>query len=199
MGARRILCTQMILLLLALCACGRAGGSEDALALEIRMDYLAMQTCSSSMDVIADYGQRVYECAMDVTWTRDGETTLSITAPEEIRGITAKIAAGETWLDFDGVRLETGALSPDGLSPVDCFPVLLDYATSGYIAHSDREKLGEIACLRVQYREPETAPGTGAEAVLWFDEETHALCRGELVYDGATVIQASIGTWSMRE
>lgn len=38
-----------------------------------------------------------------------GETVLTITAPENIAGVTARILEGETALEYDGMRVETGA------------------------------------------------------------------------------------------
>lgn len=194
MGAKRFLCTQMILLLLlALTACGKGtSASDDALALQIRTEYLAMEACRGTMDLIADYGDRVYEYALEFSWQKDGETTLTITAPEELSGVTASIAKGETALVFDGVQLETGPLMPDGQAPIDCLPVMLNYIMSGYIAECGTETLEEAECLRVQYREPEAAQGSGPEAVLWFDKESHKLLRGELLSEGFTVLQATI-------
>ena len=120
----------MIILCLLLSACGggELGDRSEQLALDIRGDYLAMTACTATAEMTADYGQRVYEYSME------GETVLSITAPENIAGIQARIQNGETALEYDGVRLETGPLNEQGLSPVDALPVLLAAAREGFIA-----------------------------------------------------------------
>ena len=106
----------MIVLCLLLAACGGEGGGSEAeeLALVIRGEYLAMTGCTAHMEVTADYGQRVYTYGIDLTWQREGESTLTLTSPENVAGTTVRIQAGETWLDFDGVRaqaaLEAGRL-----------------------------------------------------------------------------------------
>lgn len=187
-------CVGVLVLTMTLCltltCCGGEGGSQaEQLALDIRGEYMSMTGCAASMEVIADYGQRVYEYGIDLTWQREGESVLTLTAPENVAGVTARLAEGETALDYDGVRVETGPLDDTGLSPISAVPVLLDYAQRGYIAACGMETVEDREVLRVDCRDPEGTPGPGRECILWFDPDTHALLRGELSQDGYTVIQ----------
>ncbi len=180
----------MTLPLLAGCSGGeQAGNSADELALSIRTEYLAMTACAATVDMTADYGQRVYEYTLKVSWQKDGETLLTVVAPENIAGITAHIQNGSTFLEYDGASLETGLLSAQGLSPMEAVPAILDYIFSGYIAECDFETVGESRQLWFCCRDPECSPGTGTEAEFWFDAESHALARAEVLSDGYTVIQ----------
>lgn len=186
MGAPMII----LCLLLAACGSGEVGvGRTEQLALDIRTDYIGMAGCTASMEVTADYGERVYTYGMDLTWQKDGETVLVLYAPEDVAGATVRIQAGETALEYDGARIETGALDAAGLSPVDAAPALLAYAREGFMAECGEEALDEVQTVRISCRDPEATSGTGTEAVLWFDRETHALLRGEISVDGFTVIQ----------
>ena len=158
---------------------------------------IGMTACTASMDVTADYGERVYQYGMGLTWEKDAQTVLTLTSPEDVAWVTVRIEAGETALEFDGARIETGALSPDGLSPVDSVPALLDWVKEGLIAECAEETLGEVQTLRVCYRDPDAAAGTGTEASVWFDTATHGLVRGEVSVDGATVIQCAFTDFQM--
>lgn len=182
----------MILLCLTLAACGgeEGGGSAaERLALEIRTEYIAMTACTAHMDLTADYGARVYTYGVDLNWQKEGDTLLTITAPENVAGASVRITKGETWLEFDGARIETGPLSDQGLSPVDAVPALLTCAREGFMAECVEETLGETETVRVSCRTPDVPAGTGTETELWFDRGSHALVRGEISVDGFTVIQ----------
>lgn len=181
----------MILPLLAGCSGGEkdGGNSADELALSIRTEYLAMTACAATVDITADYGQRVFEYTMSVSWQKDGETLLTVVAPEEIAGITARIENGSSYLEYDGASLETGFLSAEGLSPMEAVPAVLDYIFSGYIAECDFETVGESRQLWFCCRDPESSPGTGTEAAFWFDADSHDLLQAEVLSDGYTVIQ----------
>ena len=179
----------IILCLTLTCCGGEGGGQAEQLALDIRGEYLALAGCTACLEVTADYGRRVYQYTMDVLWQRKGESVFTLTAPENVAGVTARLAAGETALEYDGVRVDTGPLDEAGLSPLTAVPVLLEYVESGYIAACGMEVLGEEEALRVDCRDPETSPGTGRECSLWFDKDSRALLRGELSQDGFTVLQ----------
>lgn len=181
----------MMLLCLLLAGCGGAGleNSAEQRALDIRGDYLSMEAMTAHAAVTADYGQRVYAYELDVAWAREGETVLTVTAPENIAGVTARLADGETALEFDGVRLETGPLDEAGMSPIDAIPALLAAAREGFIAECGTEVLGEAEALRLCCRNPDSAAGTGTEITLWLDPDTGALIQGELASDGFTVLR----------
>lgn len=187
---RKGICALMMTLLLTGCAGGKTGGiSADELALNIRTEYMSMSKFNTTVDIVADYGKRVYEYTMDVTWEKDGETVLTVVRPENIAGITARIQNGSSFLDYDGVSLETGMLSADGFSPVEAIPALINYILSGYISQCGFETENEQRLLRISCCRPEHAPGQGTEAEVWFDAQTHQLLRGEILYDGYSVLR----------
>ena len=190
MGAKRFCCILLMTLLLPLAACG-AKPSYDQQALALRTDYLAMTTCEGAADITADYGQRVYEYSIDFSWQRDGETVLTLTSPDEVEGVTARIEQGETLLEFDQVALETGPLAEDGLAPIDCIPAMLEAIQSGYIAQCGEEVLDGITCLRLEIRNPDDEVGQGVRYSLWIEPKSGALIRGEIAQDGFTVIHCT--------
>lgn len=194
----RRLCALMILLALSLTACGgdKERGAEEGM-LAIRSKYLEMTDCSGHMDMTADYGRRVYDYGVDFSWAKDGETVLTLTAPENVAGAAAHISKGETALEYDGTVLETGPLNSEGLSPIDALPALLAYVREGFLAECVLEEWDGTSLLHVTCREPEATPGEGTEAQLWFVPETAALYRAEISEDGATVIQCSFPSFSM--
>ena len=194
---RKRLCALMMTLILPLSACGGKGSgneAEEALS-RIRGQYLEMTGCSGHAELTADYGQRVYSYGVDFSWQREGETLLTLTAPEIVAGTVAHIAAGETALEYDGVMLETGPLNAAGLSPVDALPALLQYAREGFAAECVLEE--GSSRFHVVCRDPEKDPGAGPEARLWFEPETGALLQGELSEAGVTVIQCQFSDFTM--
>ncbi len=194
-------CAQMIMLFILLTACGGNGGGgtqkAQELALTIRAEYLAMTACAAKLDVTADYGERVYDYGIDLNWKKESGYLLTVTAPEDIAGVNISVEEGQTALEYDGARIETGAITPGGLSPIDALPAFLDYARAGFIAECVEELLGEVQTLRICYREPDSTPGTGLEASLWFDPVNHTLLRGELSSDGAVIIKCAFREFQM--
>lgn len=189
---RKGICALMMTLCLLLAGCGGQDMDEvDQLTLDIRGEYLSLERVTAQMEVGADYGRRVYAYTMNLDWRREGDTTIVLTAPEEVAGITARITAGETFLEYDGVSLETGPLDESGLSPIGAGVCLLEAVTEGFIAESGFDTLDEQDCLRLLCRDPEGAPGEGTECVLWFDRQTHDLLRGEISADGRRVIECT--------
>ncbi len=192
----KLLCTQMILLLLLLTACSGKESSLNAMALAFRTDYLNMQHWEGSMQVRADYGERVYEYGLSFVGDKEGELRLTIEQPDALSGVTAVIAKDQTQLEFEGERLETGPLSENGVTPVDALPALLRYLTEGYIAECGKETLEERDCLRLNFRDPEALSGDGEEAVLWLDAATGDLVQAELSQDGFTVLYCQFSAFT---
>lgn len=181
---RLLLCVPMMILLLAGCGPAKTSAGEE-LALIIRGEYLEETPWRATAAITADYGQRVYQYELEAAW--DGEeTTLTLTAPETVAGMTARLPGGESLLEYDGMVLETGPLNKDGLTPVSAIPALLEAARSGYITAISLDE--EEGTLRMDCGDPEGEPGTGTETSLWFDADSHALVRGEISLDGFRVI-----------
>ena len=112
---KRLLCVLMTALLLA--GCGKAGVNKaEELALTIRGEYLAMEQCAARASVTADYGQRVYAYEMSAAVNGE-ETVLTLSVPETVAGLTARLAGAENRLEFDGVSVETGPLDPPASPP----------------------------------------------------------------------------------
>lgn len=195
---KRMGCALMMTLCLSLTACGGGAGAGDTdeLALDIRTEYLAMEGCTARMDVTADYGERVYTFTLDLSYEREGDATLTIVAPAEVAGVTARLSGEQTYLEYDGVSLETGPLDESGLSPMGAVPLMLRGAMEGFIAESGLETVGERSCLRMTCRDPEAPPGTGRELTLWFDTSTHDLVGGEILSDGVRIISGTVSSFA---
>lgn len=184
---RVLSCVLMMILLLT--ACGGSGEeSPENLAARIRGEYLNLARWTASMDVTADYGDRVFDFSVDASWEREGDTVLTITAPELVAGITARITGGEGWLEYDGASLSTGPIGGDGMSPLEAVPYLMEQVTAGYMARCTFRGEGEDCRLEVVCRDPEGVEGEGLECILCFHPDTHDLEGMEVCQDGFTVL-----------
>lgn len=192
-----MICVLMMTFLLIGCKGGTAGISEaEELALSIRTEYIEMTACQANVTITADYGQRVYQYGLTAAVNGE-ETVLTLTAPETVAGITARLSGEENLLEYDDVIVETGPLNEEGLSPVSALPVLLECAKSGFITATTFETVGEQEILRVMYGDPEEEAGTGTETSLWFDKDSHILLEGEVSVDGLRVILCEFSQFVM--
>lgn len=189
------------LLLALLCGCAPAGGDPAGrLALEVRTAYLNAAEITAAAAMTADYGTRVYDYKVEARWVRDGDTTLVVREPALIAGLTAVVHAGETALEYDGARMETGPLWPEGIAPIDAVPYLMDCICTGFMAECDlSENEGGGRTLTVCCRDPELGPGEGAECLLVFSAEDFSLLRAELSQGGATVLFCTFEEFSLTE
>lgn len=190
-------CVLMMTLLLAGCKAGGGGESAENLAAQIRAEYLALSGWSSTVDLTAEYSEKVFDFTVDVRWEREGETVLTVTAPDLIAGITARIAEGETVLEYDGAGISLGLLDGGGLTPVTAIPALMDAVQTGYMAESSFVEEDGARRLKVVCRDPNLAPQEGTEYTLYFDVDTHALLGAEASVAGVTVLTARFTDFTM--
>lgn len=187
---RRILsCVLMMTLLL--CGCKAGGGEEtpEQAALNLRDTYQALAGWNAEADITASVGDKVFDFTLAVQWRREEETVLTITAPELLSGVTARIAKGETVLEYDGAGLSLGLLDGKGLTAVSAVPWLMEQIDKGYMAKCAWAGEGD-GQLAVTFREPEAKPGEGTEYLLTFDRESQALLSAEVSVDGTSVLTA---------
>lgn len=182
-------CVPMILSLSLLTSCSFGGGvSAEEQALTLREIWLDMESFQAAADVTADYGDRAYQ--YQVTCSGNAEAgELLVVSPEAIAGTGTAWADGETVLEYDGVSLETGQLSPDGLSPADALPVILAACQSGAILEAGWEDWGEEQqCLYLLTENPKTN-AEESRIALWADPNSGALYQAEILWAGERVIQ----------
>lgn len=194
MGRFRAIPLMMSLFLLAGCAGG--GGGEptgEELALVIQKEFSQMTACSCQASISADYGDKVFDCVVDVTYDTAAGAELTLVEPEIARGVTARIARGETSLSYGTFSLDVGPLTENGLSPVGAVPALWAQIARGYIAGAELEE----GTLRVTYRQGDDPPGVGLEAEVTFDAQSHAPLAGELYSDGARVVAVQVSDFQM--
>ena len=171
------------LLLLVGCAGGGGERTGEELALELQEEYSQLTGVTARVALTAEYSERVFDCLMDVAWDNATGATLTLVEPEIAKGVTAHIKSGETSLQYGDFSLETGPLTWDGMSPMETVPTLWAQITGGYIAGASLTD----NTLEVTYRPGDDPPGTGLEAVVTFDTQSHAPLTGELFSDGVRV------------
>ncbi|MFG6352922.1 MAG: hypothetical protein K1W21_15245 [Oscillospiraceae bacterium] len=75
-------CVLMMTLLLSGCKAGGAGETPEEAALAVRDAYQSLAGWSAAVDITAEVGDKVFDFTLDAVWRREGETVLTITAPE---------------------------------------------------------------------------------------------------------------------
>ena len=188
-------CVLMMILLLSACK-GGGGSSPETAALALRDTYQDLAGWSSAVDITVEVGDKVFDFTLDASWQKEGETVLTITAPELLAGITARIADGETVLEYDGAGLSLGLLDGRGLTSVSAGPWVLDQIARGYMAKCAWAG-GEKELLQITFRDPEAEANKGTEFRITFDRETFALNGAEVSVDGTSVLTVAFRDFTM--
>ena len=104
-------------------------------------------------------------------------------------GITARIAGGETVLEYDGAGLSLGLLDESGLTPVSAVTACMEQIETGWMARCAwAGENGEF--LQISFRDPEGEAGAGTQFLLTFDWASQALLSAEVSVEGVTVLTA---------
>ena len=184
MTFRRLLPAALAIVLLNGCA---FGDSAKEAAEQLRNHYEASPSLQAEGEVLAEYGQRAYCYTVEIQGSEEAGS-LTVTAPESIAGTGTAWQNGETVLDYEGISLETGALSPDGLSPADGIPVLLCALRSGSVAEYGWTDWGEAEhCLYLLLDNPNTE-NHDSQIAVWGDAESGTLYHAELLWQEKRVL-----------
>ena len=122
---------------------------------------------------------------------------VEVTAPENVAGIAVGWSEEGTVLTYDGVSLETGELSPDGISPVDGFPLLLECCCRGAILESCREELDGEEVLRVAFQNPDVPAESESRVDVWARESDFTLLRAEVSWSGETILTYTFDSFTL--
>ena len=189
-------CVLMITLLLSGCRAGSGGNTPEEEALALRETYQALAGWSASADLSVCYTETVYDFSLDAEWRRDGETVLTVTAPELVAGITARVAQGETVLEYDGAGLSLGLLDDSGLTPVSAVTACMEQIQRGWMAKCAWAGEND-AHLQISFQDPEREDNAGTQFLLTFDRAGYALLSAEVSAQGRTVLSAQFSDFTM--
>ena len=184
-----------LLLPLLLCALALTACAPDRKpvqdALDFRSELGAAEKCSFTAEVTADCEGRVYRFAMDCSYEpKTGAAALTVTAPETIAGVAARMEGETGALTFDGASLELGRSAGGRVSPME-LPRLLGGAwTQAYIDAESPEGDGFLATYRSVYGEGELVVDTVFSA-----DRTPLRC--ELSADGEKALSAEIKNFTL--
>lgn len=179
-----VLMTMALALLLT--GCGRGQGNPADQAAAIQACYGQLTAMQAQAQVTADYGDRAYQYTVQCQGNAQSGS-LTVLEPDSIAGAGTRWEDGKTCLDYEELTLETGQLSPDGLSPADALPVILQTCANGALLESGWADWGqEEPCLYLLLQNPNQEESTVA---LWADPETCALCQAEVRWEEQTVIR----------
>lgn len=176
-----VLMTLSLVLLLSGCGFGEAKPDQEAL--KLRETYQNLASFQAQAEVTADYGDRAYQYTVQCSGNAEAGS-LTVIAPESIAGAGTAWSEGETALDYEGIRLETGQLSPDGLSPADALPAILSACASGAVTESGWTE-GEQRSLYLLLQNSDVRE---SQIAVWADPETWALRQAEIRWEEQRVI-----------
>ena len=178
--------TMPLILAAALLLCGCSAGGQTAAAERLRKNYVNLTSYETTAEIAADYGTYVYQFAAEITGDAEGGR-LTIRQPDNIAGIVFSWSAGSGRAELEEVTLETGDLSPDGLSPADAMPVILDSLARGSMVSACEETLEGETVQSLELTNP-SLPGDSEMISVWLSAEDGSLRRAEIAWGGTTVI-----------
>lgn len=174
----------IFLLVLFLSGCTDAS-SELNRCMELRSKLLKAETVNFSVDITADYGDKVHTFSMDCVGDAQGNMTFTVTAPETISGITGKIADGDGSLTFDDTALHFELLTDDMLSPVSAPWILLKTLRSGYLTAAGMEEDQLRLTIDDSYEDD------ALQLDIWLDGGDLPV-RAEILHDGRNILSLTV-------
>lgn len=174
-----------------LSACGGQTSDRNLQkALDFRTALMASAGCTFEAQVLADYGERVYDFTLQCEYVPDHEAKLTVISPDIISGICAVINSDGTNVEFDGASLDFGQMANGYVAPMKV-PFLLGRAWCSEYIHSvgqDGDYL--LVSYMMGYGDREIVAET------WFaDDGTPIRC--DISYAGTRCITVSISDFKL--
>ena len=183
---KRIVILPLCLLLL----CGGCG-KKSSTAANIQEQYSRVATAQMEAEVTFHTPQEDRSFMLQCTFTPE-ESTVTVTAPETVKGVTATVSGEELTIAYDGAVLSAGSVGRFG--PVNALPCLLRAIGSGYLLEEGRETLEDADCYRLTL--DATAGNTPLKCTVWLDAETLLPRYAEFAADDAVVVSAKLLAFS---
>lgn len=168
--------------LLLLCGCGKDTRMED-----LQQQYRTISTAQLSAEVVCHLASENRSFTVECSYDKEKGATTSITAPEEVKGISATVSDDQLTVIYDGAILSAGELTD--ICPADCLPYLLKAVSDGYVAEWGSETLEDRECLRVAF---DTTAKSGEKLLctVWFNEENLQPAYAEFTQNDHVILTA---------
>ena len=169
---------------LLLTGCGK--GTEETL--EARRDALAgAERIAFTAALRCDLDTEEFCCTVKAEQTPE-ELRLTVTEPEELSGITARLSEdGEGLLEYEGLSLSLGRALTEGPGPLQSLPILLTALREGYVLRAWRERDGETELLAA-----ELWAGDDLSLTVWYDAQSLNPVHAGFGMDGKERIRCEI-------
>ena len=179
-----------LLLCLLLPLCGGCGRRSSAAA-DIQEQYSRIAAAQMEADVIFHTAQEDRSFTLQCAYTPQ-QSTVTVTAPETVCGVTATVSAEELTIAYDGAVLSAG--KGGGFGPVNSLPCLLRAVGSGYLTEEGRETLEGVDCRRLTL---DTAVGDAPlVCTVWIDAQTLLPRYAEFASGGEVIVSARMLAFS---
>ena len=173
--------------LLLLAGCGAQEAATKRTFASFREELIHAQSVTACAALTADSGESIAGYVLEVAY--DGaETSLTITEPALLAGVTARVKWGESTLVYEDVMLGAGPLDKDGLTPVSAIPAILEAMAGGYEELIWRD--GDYVAARLYVSET-------SRCTVWIDPETYVPVTAEISSDGQRVISCTFTNWAL--
>lgn len=174
------------LLLCAVLLCG-CGSGETTVA--VQDQYRAVVSAEMEAEVVShgQGGSRTF--TLTCQYGREGQSVTTVTAPEELKGLTAVLVDGELSLQSRGQLLPAGDATD--VCPANCLPYLMETVAEGYLTEQGEEALEGIPCLRLTLETTGDSGGT-LRCAVWLDREGLFPRYAEFSQNGQVVLTAKM-------
>ena len=180
----------VLLLCLLLPLCGGCGKKSSAAA-DIQEQYSRIAAAQMEAEVIFHMPQEDRTFTLQCDFAPQ-KSTVTVTAPETVKGVTATIGEDGVAVIYDGAVLSAG--KTEDVGPVNSLPFLLHTIGSGYLLEEGRETLEDTDCYRLTL--DATAGDTPLKCTVWLDAETLLPRYAEFAADEAVVVSAKLLAFS---
>ncbi len=175
---------RMMPVFIILTACN--GKNTDKMLNDLQSYYQNVHTCSVQAGVTVDFGDSVSEYRLLYEQTDEETGSVTVLAPESIKGIRAAWDAESGQLAYEDAILETGEQLGSGVTPVHALPLLMKNWSEGYVTETGYEKLDGTDSVVLS--ESAQSGDTEIEYRTWFDEKTFQPLKSEIYADGRLYI-----------
>ena len=172
----------LVLLALLLAGCGEKAQKS---AEDLQARYAQMQGYEAVVEVAVPREDETLHYTLSLEHSSD-ETRAAVLAPETLAGVTATLTGDALTLEYDGMALDAGTLSPR-VSALSCVPLVLDGFSRAYLDSVGSETLNGQETLRADFSM--TLGGETLGGTVWF-ENSGAPVYAEVCENGKIIAAA---------